>query len=101
MSIYLAIRWTLRSWNHYLSATTIYNCFRKSTLLTTPIILSTPAPSLDTAELYQQVIQAGNIQDSMAISNFLNPEEEELDVLETGQDGEDILQEVLDEHLCL
>jgi hypothetical protein len=101
VSIYLAIRWTLQSWNYYLSATTIYNCFRKSTLLTTLITLSTPASSLDTAEVCNQVIQAGNIHDSMAISDFLNPEEEELDIQEAGQDKEDILQEILDEHLGL
>lgn len=101
MNIYLAIQWTLRSWNQHLLATTIYNCFRKSTLLTTPIVLSTPITPLDTAELYEQVLRIGNIHDSMAISNFLNPEEEDKDIQEGEQDAEEILQEVLDEHLGL
>ena len=53
----------------------------------------------DTLQLYKQVISARNIHDSMAISNFLNPEEEEVDMQENGSDLESILQEGLDEHL--
>jgi hypothetical protein len=34
MNIHLAIRWIVRSWNHFLINTTMYNCFRKSTLIT-------------------------------------------------------------------
>ena len=99
MNVYLAIRWVLQSWNHHVSMTTIYNCFRKSTLLINPIALPTPITPDDTPQLYEQVLSAGNIRDSMAISNFLNPEEEEVDMQENGSDPESILQEVLDEHL--
>ena len=103
MNIYLAIRWTLRSWNQHVSMPTIYNCFRKSTLLTAPISLPTPITPSDTERIYEQVIRAGNIQDSMTISNFLNPDEEEVDILDNGQtmDQNEVLQEVLDEHLGL
>jgi hypothetical protein len=51
-------------------------------------------------ELYDKVIRARNIQDVIAISNFLNLEEEK-DI----QDGmeelglEEVLNEVLEEHL--
>lgn len=57
----------------------------------------------DTQQLYEQVLMAGNIQDSMAISNFLNLVEEFMDVLEDGhiESHEEVLQEVLEEHLGL
>ena len=73
MNLYLAIRWIVRSWNYHLQSSTIYNCFRKSTFLEVPIALPTPIIPSDTEQLYEQVLKAGNIQDSMAISNFLNP----------------------------
>lgn len=103
INIHLAIRWIIRSWNHHVTATTIYNCFRKSTLVTTPITLPTPLDPPEINSLYQQVTRAGNIQDSMAISNFLNPideaelgEEEEQEV-----DQDEVLREVLLDHLGL
>jgi DDE superfamily endonuclease len=100
MNIHLAIRWSLRSWNQHVSTTTIYNCFRKSTLLTNPITLSNPTPAIpsDVQQLYNQVIRAGNIQDFIAISNFLNPADEDED-MEEASSMDDVLQEVLDEHL--
>ncbi|OAF55631.1 hypothetical protein VC83_07585 [Pseudogymnoascus destructans] len=53
-------------------------------------------------ELYQKVMEAGNIQDIMSVANFLNPVDED----DNGEDeqnvGEDeVLQEVLQEHLGL
>jgi hypothetical protein len=101
MNIYLAICWILRSWNYYLSNTTIYNCFRKSTLLTTPISLPTVIVPPDLPDLYKQVVKAGNIQDFIAISNFLNPDEELVDIEDSRHtiDQEDILNKVLDKHL--
>ncbi|ELR02653.1 hypothetical protein GMDG_08831, partial [Pseudogymnoascus destructans 20631-21] len=53
-------------------------------------------------ELYQKVMEAGNIQDVMSVANFLNPVDED----DNGEDeqnvGEDeVLQEVLQEHLGL
>jgi hypothetical protein len=57
----------------------------------------------DTQQLYEQVLRAGNIQDSMAISNFLNPVEESMDTLENEHIGshDEVLQDVLEEHLGL
>ena len=102
MNIRYAIRWIVRAWNSQLTNTTIYNCFRKSTLLSVPIALPTPLEPSDINNLYEQVIQAGNIHDQMAISNFLNPEDEDT-YSETGidQSSKEILQELLDKHLGL
>jgi hypothetical protein len=99
INIRLAIRWILRSWNNEVTNTTIYNCFRKSTLISTPISLPTPIIPTGISELYNQVIQAGKIQDTMAISNFLDPvnEEQEEEIDQTTPD--DILQEVIEQHL--
>jgi len=101
MNLHLAIRWTVRSWNHHLQDSTIYNCFQKSTLLTTPITLPTQLIPFDLPELYERVIQAGNIHDSMAMLNFLNPVEEAqvIDGNRNIQEIDEILQEVIEEHL--
>jgi len=103
MNIHLAIRWTLRSWNNYISNTTIYNCFRKSTLVLYPISLPISIDSPNITTLYEQVGRAGNIQDVMAISNFLNPiEEQELEIEEEQELNSDmILQDIMDEHFGL
>jgi hypothetical protein len=47
------------------------------------------------------VARAGNIQDLMAISNFLNPADEAEVEKDNELDQEEILQEVLSEHLGL
>jgi hypothetical protein len=101
MNIHLAIRWIVRSWNHFLTNTTIYNCFRKSTLVTSPISLPTQLNPPNISALYDQVARAGNIHDVMAISNFLNLEEEvEVEKEdEANQDQEQVLQDLIAEHL--
>jgi hypothetical protein len=97
MTLHLAIRWLLRSWNNEVTNTTIYNCFQKSTLLSSPISLPTPIIPLGITELYQRVTEAGHIHDAMAISNFLNPADEAYNEEEDGNTvgEEDILQEIL------
>jgi hypothetical protein len=84
-----------------LSNTTVYNCFRKSTLLTTPISLPTVIIPPDLPQLYKEVLKAGNIQDFIAILNFLNPDEELEDIEDSRYtiDQEDILNKVLDKYL--
>jgi hypothetical protein len=94
----------LRSWNNKITNTTIYNCFRKSTLVSLLISLLTLIIPSGLAELYKKVTEARNIQDAMAISNFLNPiEEEEAEEEEDGHTvgEEELLQEVIQEHLGL
>lgn len=100
MSLHLAIRWMLRSWNNEVTNTTIYNCFRKSTLISIPISLPTPIIPPDFESLYKQVSEAADIQDPMAISRFLNPEDEDYGEEKEGHTvGEDeLLQEVLNEY---
>ena len=65
-----------------------------------PISLPTTITPLGITELYDKVIRAGNIQDVMAISNFLNPEEEK-DIQDEMEElgPEEVLNEVLEEHL--
>ena len=100
MNLYLAIRWIIRSWNHYVSNTTIYNCFRKSTLMSAPINLPISIEPLNITSLYDKVQKAGHIQDIMALSNFLNPiEENKLEAEDLNQNSDEILQDILNEHL--
>jgi hypothetical protein len=101
MNLHFAVRWILRSWNHCITNTTIYNCFRKSTLVSIPIARPIPITPPGINELYEQVIQAGNIHDVMAISNFLNPTDEEEDIQDGMPSEDEVLQEVIDEHLGL
>jgi hypothetical protein len=56
MNIRLTIRWILRSWNNEVTNTTIYNCFRKSTLILALISLLTLILLPGISELYTQVI---------------------------------------------
>ena len=53
-------------------------------LITAPVSLPTQITLLNIEQLYEQVVQAGNIQDYIAISNFLNLVEEEVDIQEDG-----------------
>jgi hypothetical protein len=99
MNVYLAIRWSLRSWNNHLTSETVANCYRKSTLVKGPMVDAAPIVPPDMAELFEQVIQATNIRDSMAIANFLNPAEEDVNIVETGQTNDELLEEVVNEHL--
>lgn len=101
MNLHLAIRWITRSWKRYVSNTTIYNCFRKSTLVTSPISLPQEMDDPNIEGLYNQVRRAGNIQDMMAMSNFLNPLEEEEVQGNEGEDQEpnEVLQDIIREHL--
>jgi hypothetical protein len=105
MNLHLAIRWILRSWNNCVSNTTIYNCFRKSTLIITPISLPITIDPPNITSLYTEVARAGNIRDAMSIMNFLNPiEEQELEQIENEQEPmnpEEVLQDVISEHLGL
>ena len=110
MNIHLAIRWALRSWFYHVTGTTIYNCFRKSTLLVNSISLPVQLEPSGLQQLYEQVIQSGRIHDVMSINSFLNPieelaEEEEEDITggggtETQEELEDrLLQEVIQDEL--
>ena len=100
VNILFALRWSIRAWTTLVSSTSIYNCFRKSTLVSSPINLPTPIVPPDMGDLYRQVQRVGHIQDIMAISNFLNPEEEDV-AEDTVKDPEAVLQQVLDDHLGL
>lgn len=83
--------------------TTIYNCFRKSTLIIISITLPTPLNPPDITSLYERVTTAGNIQDSIALSSFLNPTDEaglEEDE-EKELDQEEMFRDVLSHHIGL
>ena len=103
MILHLAIRWILGSWNNEVTNITIYNCYSK---VYSSLISNLPSNSncpLGITELYKQVTEAGRIENPMAILNFLNPVEEEVDEEKDGQNlGEvEVLQEVLEEYLGL
>ena len=99
MNLHLAIWWTVWSWNQHLLHTTVYNCFWKSTLLATLIILLTVLFSADLSQLYNSVLQADYIHDAMTITNFLNPVKKIQTEEENSTESEKVLKEILEEHL--
>ena len=98
VNIRLVNRWILRSWNNEVTNTLIHNCLWESIPISRPIALPTPVLLAGLSELFNEVVRAGDIRDSMAIDNFLNPIEEEEEGIEM-LDQEMILQEVIWEHL--
>jgi len=68
--------------------------------MSSPISLPIEINPSNITELYARVARAGNIQDLMAISNFLNPLDEVVNE-ETQQDPDEVLQDVIAEHLGL
>lgn len=99
VNLHLAICWILRSWNNFVSGAKIYNCFQKSTLVISPISLPITADAPDISTLYEQVKSTGNIHDSMAISNFFNPVEEQDFIEGPETDPDQVLQDLITDHL--
>lgn len=67
-----------------------------------PISLPLSIDSPDITTLYEKVRRVGNIQDAMAITSFLNPIEEQEDIgAEEELSPNEVLQEVINEHLGL
>lgn len=96
MSLHFALRWLIRAWYHDVTNTTIYNCFRKSTIVVQPLQLPLePLPTL--SNLYNQVNNAGNIRDAMDLANFLNPADES--VQDEANNSDDILQDVVAQYI--
>ena len=75
VTILHTVRWVIRAWNFDVQSSTIYACFRKSTLFQMPINLPAP-PAPNITSLYHDVERAGQIRDLMSLENFLNPIEE-------------------------
>ena len=73
-----AVHWILSAWKHEVTNTTIYNCFRKSTVIQPqlPNLPSDPIPDLST--LYCEVQRTGHIHEAISLENFLDPVEENI-----------------------
>lgn len=98
INLLFAIRWALESWNHDVSSTTVYNCFRKSTIVKSPIQLPTQLmpPELDAT--YKTVENSGRIHDLMDIQSFLNPANEtEPEIMDGFASGDELLQHLITE----
>ena len=82
ISIYHAVQWAVRAWQHDVTNTTIANCFRKSTVLEQQNPLRhLPIVVPNVQELWRQVQRVGNIRDAMSLDNFLNPRDEDIQEL--------------------
>jgi hypothetical protein len=79
----------------------IWNCFLKSTLISTTRPISSLPISNDINTLFQDVIRAGKICDAISLTGFLNPIEEVEEEEDIATHENTILQEVIQEHLGL
>jgi hypothetical protein len=79
-NLFYTVQWITKSWRYEVQNSTIYNYFRKSTVIT-PQIQSLPTPEPPSlSPLYQKLTDKfhGDIQFTMALENFLNPADENL-----------------------
>ena len=95
ISLYHAVHWILQAWKYDISNTTVYNCFRKSTVIQSQIqsLPSQPLPDLST--LYTEAQHVGQIREVMSLQNFLNPPNEDMVDLPDNDD----LNELISFHL--
>lgn len=95
ISLYHAVHWILQAWKYDISNTTVYNCFRKSTVIQsqTQSLPSQPPPDLST--LYTEAQRVGQIREAMSLQNFLNPPNEDMVDIADNDD----LNEVISFHL--
>jgi len=104
MHLHHAVCWINHAWIHDLSATTIYRCFRKAKIYAEAPTIDLPAEQpVEISALYQSAVQtaisSGLIREAMSLSNFLNPDSEDLYLHEAdiATDGQ-ILQELISFH---
>ena len=78
ISLYNAVHWILQAWKYDISNTTIYNCFRKSTVIQSQIQSLPNQPLPDLSTLYTEAQHVGQIREAMSLQNFLNPPNEDM-----------------------
>lgn len=76
MNLRLAVSWIAEHWFHTVKRETVHNCWKKSTLIpaTAAFQGKTIEVPTDLPKLYSQA--STSVQDRMALSQFLNPEDE-------------------------
>ena len=106
-----AIQWTRIAWNDCVTDTTIRRCFVKSTVVKKPAEIKVREADevADQEALQAQMAQIPEVQDLLAIEEFVNPPAEEIDdldedvieaIIETySRDGEDDIGEEGDEEI--
>lgn len=78
MNLFYSVQWITKSWRYGVQSSTIYSCFRKSTVIM-PQLGSLPTPEPPSlSPLYQQLTDKFHGESTMALENFLNPADENL-----------------------
>jgi hypothetical protein len=93
MTLLSTLRWVAVSWLVNIKNSTIINCYIKSTCIPKRWqAQDTGADEGDSIEqLYQAATQTGHIRDAMAIENFLNPIDEDIEEDEEATSLQDII----------
>jgi hypothetical protein len=97
MNLHYALRWVVRAWNHDVLNFTIHACFRKSSIFSSSNSNLPLEPPPNLTSLYNDVRDRGNIKDMMDIQNFLSPPDEDMNVVEEGEE-ENTLAMVITHH---
>ena len=89
VSLYHAVHWILQVWKYDLTSSAIYSSFRK-TVVINPQIPSLPhEPDMpDLSALYYQVQQVGQLRDAKLLSEFLEPKNEDVQVVDNTQNDD-------------
>lgn len=91
ITLYQTLHWCLKAWSQMVLNTTIYQCFRKSTIIQPQITLPQDPP-VDLQEEHRLLHQ--RIPGVMSLHNILNPEGEEEEV-----DESVTIDDLINEHL--
>jgi hypothetical protein len=91
ITLYQTLHWCLKAWYQMVLNTTVYQCFRKSTIIQPQIVLP-PTPQVELHDEYQAL--QDRIPGVMSLHHILNPDEED------HEEEEDItFDDILAEHL--
>jgi hypothetical protein len=86
------IHWCLHAWAHRVTNSTIYHCFRKSTIIETPINLPNAETSADLTTEYAAL--QTRFTDVMSLNHILNPDNEN-----NQEDEPTTLDDIIDRHI--
>ena len=85
VNMYQAVHWILQAWKYDVANSAVYSSFRKSTIIQ-PHIPSLPHQSeVDLSSLYIRAQEAGRIRYTKPLSEFLNPANENAQIVDTTQ----------------
>lgn len=88
VGLYHAVHWTIQAWRYEVTNTTIYDAFRKSTVIHPQAQQQLPVETERMPNyhpLYSAISATGQIRDMMSLQSFLNPQDEDVNLTDDGK----------------